>query len=81
MNDLKGRSYEKLVVAKERLPIYLTTGREYKLIARGRMEDLERGLAKGGDKQYRICGTYYETLDHNSYARFLSTRRPREKIY
>lgn len=62
--DFIGRPYEELAGEWEKLPKYLTTGREYKLIARGRMENMERGHSKWGDRRCRICGTDDETLDH-----------------
>lgn len=62
--DFQGRPYEKLMGVWERPPLYLTTGREYKLIARGRMENYERGLAKWGERRCRLCGTDDETIDH-----------------
>lgn len=62
--DLTGRPYEKLLGEWEKLPLYLTTGREFKLIARGRMENLERGLSKWGHRRCRLCGTDDETIDH-----------------
>lgn len=62
--DIEGRPYEKLMGKWENLPRYLTTGREYKVIARGRLENMERGLSKWGDRRCRLCGTDDETLDH-----------------
>lgn len=59
---------------------YLTTGREFKLIARGRMEDLEKGIAKGATNNTE----YVERIMRHLiiiHMLDLSTRRPREKKY
>lgn len=48
-----------------RMPSYLTTGREYVLLARFRLENGETGLQRWRkDKTCKICGAAEDSLDH-----------------